>query len=420
MSVAQNFGRQTFAASAIPGSSVRPADVRHRPFYRTAPVRVCLMVDSLGPDAGTEKLVASLATGFDPEIIEAHVCCFETSTRLASLGASVRTAVFPLQRVNSLAGLGQLRRFRAYLKRNNIDAVHSFMTKSYIFSVLAAQRTGCRIISSRLSCGYWHTKKLIWMFRVLNRYATHILTNSTAAKNLTASVEKAPLDKITVVYPGVDLRRFSFSAGNAAACSALGIPKEAPVVGIVANFRPVKDLHLFLKAAAVISKAAPSAVFLLVGQGELRPELQRLAAELGIAERVYFSLPDGAVPDYLARMSVGCLSSQSEGLPNAILEYMAAGLPVVATDVGGVAELVRDGLTGFLVRDRTPEAFARPVIQLLENENLRARMGELALERARARFDSGAAVKRLQQFYIDAVRDFRTAPELPCPDALSL
>ena len=310
--------------------------------------------------------------------------------------------VFPLTRINSTVGIRQMWRFRAYLKQNSIDVVHSFMNNSAIFSVLAAQGSGCRaIITSRLNCGYWYTRKWIWTFRILNRYSTHILSNSALAKKITVSVERVAPHKVTVFYPGVDLHRFA--SGNPSGGASLGIPTDALVVGIVADFRPVKDLPLFLRAAALVSQAFPSAAFLLVGQGPLKPELQRIAAELGLAKRVFFSVPEVAVADYLARMSVACLSSQSEGLPNAILEYMAADLPVVATDVGGISELVRDGVNGFLVRTRAPDAFAGPIIQLLRDQNLRMAMGRKGLERAKAEFDISAAVARLQRFYMEAV-----------------
>jgi glycosyltransferase involved in cell wall biosynthesis len=188
---------------------------------------------------------------------------------------------------------------------------------------------------------------------------------------------------------------------------SLGVPSDAQVVGVVANYRPVKDLALFLKSAHIVAAAAPQAAFLLVGRGELRSELEKLAVELGIGDRVFFSDGRGSVPDYLARMSVACLSSLSEGLPNAILEYMAAGLPVVATDVGGNSELVADGDTGYLVRGRTPEAFAEPIIRLLRDHALRAVMGQKGLERARTEFDLSAAVRRLEGFYISAVENAR-------------
>lgn len=396
---------------------VPPGDLRQTP--HSPLLRVCLVVDSLRPDAGTEKLVERLASAFDPAVIEAHVCCFETSERLKRLPTQVQPTVFPLRSINTLAGVRQMYAFRAYLRRNRIEAVHSFMNKSAIFSVLAAQGTGCRtVITSRLNFGYWYTRRLAWMFRILNHFSTHVLTNSALAKELTVSVEGISPDKITVLYPGVDLRRFA--SGNPQTAAALGIPRDALLVGIVANFRPVKNLPLFLRAAAVVSAAVPSAAFLLVGQGSLKPKLQQLAAELGIADRVFFSSPEGAVPDYLARMSVACLSSESEGLPNAIMEYMAAGLPVVATDVGGIPELVRDGASGFLVRTSKAEDFAAPIIQLLRNEDLRSTMGRRGLERAKAEFDMSASVARLQQFYIDAVagvpgREMVTRPPSTVP-----
>ncbi|HUK15735.1 MAG TPA: glycosyltransferase [Bryobacteraceae bacterium] len=387
------------SARVEPASSKRWEKIPGQP-----QLRVCLVIDSLGPSSGNEILVARLANGFDPAVIEAHVCCFEASERLSRLRPHVRTAVFPLTRVNSFAGVRQMLRFYRYLKQNRIDAVHSFMNNSAMFSVLTARAAGCRaVITSRLNCGYVYTRRLIRIFRVLNRFSTHVLANSAAAKKVAAEVEKIPLEKITVFYPGVDLEKFAPSRGVFPAGTQWDIPLGAPVVGIVANFRPVKDLALFLRSAAVVLRSVPHAAFLVVGQeGPLKPALEKLAAELGIAERVFFSSAEVPVADYLARMSVACLSSQSESLPNAILEYMATGLPVVATDVGGVEELVSDGVNGFLVRTRTAEAFAEPIIRLLQDENLRAAMGLRGLKRARTEFEIAASVARLEQFYIEA------------------
>jgi glycosyltransferase involved in cell wall biosynthesis len=255
------------------------------------------------------------------------------------------------------------------------------------------------VVTSRLNTGYWYTPRLLRLYRVLNSSTTRILTNSEFAKQVVLDAERAPAGKITVWYPGVDLARYGRSAGDPHAALALGIPEARPVVGIVANYREVKDLPLFLRAAQKVAAAMPEPVFLLAGSGELKAELERLAVSLGIGGRVFFSDGRGAVPDYLARMAVACLSSKSEGLPNAILEYMAAGLPVVATDVGGNAELIEDGSNGFLVRSRDPEAFARPIIELLRNHELRERMGQRGLARARARFDRAGAVRSLEDFY---------------------
>jgi glycosyltransferase involved in cell wall biosynthesis len=211
-----------------------------------------------------------------------------------------------------------------------------------------------------------------------------------------AEAEGVPLDRIDVLYNGVDLARY----GAATADDCLGIPGAAPVVGIVANYRPVKDLGLFLRAARIVAAEAPDAAFLLVGHGPLRDELGQLAAELGIAHRVFLSDGKGEVPGFLARMSVGCLCSLSEGFSNAILEYMAAGLPVVATDAGGNAEAVEHGVTGYIVGSREPEAFAGPIIRLLRDQGLRREMARRARERCRERFEIGAAIRRLEQYYL--------------------
>ena len=371
----------------------------------TAPLKVCLVADTIGPNAGTEKLVAALATAFDPKVIEARVCCLSNSKRLAQIGSAVRTAVFPTDRIYSLTGVLQTWRFRRYLIREQIDVVHSFMNNSAVLSTFAACGSGCKaVITSRLNSGYWYTPQWVRLFQVVNRFSTHILTNSKFAKDVTVSVEKVNPEKVHVFYPGVDLARFATTSADLSAAASLGIPASVPVVGIVANFRPVKDLSLFLKAAAKVAAVLPETAFLLVGQGPLRRDLEQLAAESGLQDRVYFSLPDGDVRDYLARMSVACLCSESEGLPNAILEYMAAGLPIVATDVGGVPELVHHGVNGYLVHTRSPEDFATPIIRLLQDDGLRVSMGRCGLERAQKEFDLGAAISQLQEFYIEAAR----------------
>ena len=159
----------------------------------------------------------------------------------------------------------------------------------------------------------------------------------------------------------------------------LGIPEGAAVVGIVANYRPVKDLPLFLRAAKIVKENVPHAAFLLVGKGESLAELTDLARELNIANSVFFTNGEGDVRDHLASMSIACLSSVSEGFSNAILEYMASGLPVIATAVGGNGEAILEGQTGYLVRERTPEAFAAPIIRLLQNEDLRRQMASNSL-----------------------------------------
>jgi glycosyltransferase involved in cell wall biosynthesis len=217
-------------------------------------------------------------------------------------------------------------------------------------------------------------------------------------------VERADTAKIDVLYNGVDMERYARRPDLAGFSGSPAIPPQFRIVGIVANYRPVKDLPLFLRAARIVAGAVPDAAFLLVGQGPQRAELTHLAAELGIADRVFFTDGNGAVPDHIARMTVACLSSASEGFSNAFLEYMAAGLPVVATDVGGNAEAIQDGPSGYLVRTQAPEALAMPIIRLLQNESLRATMARASNERCREKFDIGQAICELEDYYVELLK----------------
>lgn len=365
-------------------------------------VKVCLLVDTVAAFAGTENQVSETVMHMDSDAFEVHLCCLEDSARLRELKSCCHAAVFPLTRLHSINGLRQILRFRSYLKRNRIEVIHAFMTKTAIFGVLAARWSPCRaVLTSRLSTGYWYTPSALLAFRYLNRHTTRVFANSEAAKRSAVDAERLDPDRIDVIYNGVDMLRYAATAGDASFCHGIGIRPDAPVVGSVANLRPVKDVALFLRAAKAIAAEVPDALFMVVGTGPQREELGLLAADLGIADKVFFSDGRGTVPDYLRRFSVACLTSKSEGFSNAILEYMAAGLPVVATDVGGNAEAIEHGCTGYLVRDRSPEAIAAPVIQLLRDHSGRAVMGQRALDRCRRLFSIETYIRRMQDYYRD-------------------
>ena len=174
---------------------------------------------------------------------------------------------------------------------------------------------------------------------------------------------------------------------------------SAKVVGIIANLRPVKDHALFLRAAAIVAGQVPDVAFVLLGEGSLRADLEALAEELGIADKVFFAGRVGHVQDYLARMDIGCLSSNSEGFPNTICEYMAAGVPVVATDVGGMREAVEHGVTGYVVPHGRPEEFAKHIIELLKDDDKRTEMGRKSLESCREKFDIELSIREFEEYY---------------------
>ena len=371
---------------------------------RSTPISVCLLSDTVGLDAGTERQVVETAKRLHKERFDVHVICLEDSPQLRSLEGVCNIAVFPTPSVNSWSGLVQVRRFRQYLRQHRIQIAHAYMNKTATFAVLTSLASDRIVITSRLNTGYWYTPRLRTMFRLLNLRTNAIMANSLEAKRIAVETEGLAPDRVRVVYQGVDMTKFSRGLGNPSACDRLGIPRNAPVVGIVANLRPVKDHALFLRAAKIVAGEIPDAAFLLAGRGELYQELCNLASELGIRERVFFTQGEGNIMDYLARMSIGCLTSFSEGFSNAIMEYMGAGLPAVAIDVGGNRDAIIDGETGFLVADRSPEAFAKPLIKLLRDEDLRAGMGERGFQRCVDYFEVGKTIGQLEEFYESLVQ----------------
>ncbi len=362
-------------------------------------IAVCLLSDTVGLDAGTERQVVETAKRLDKNRFEVHVVCLEDSPQLRSVAAPCHTAVFPTRSVNSRQGLQQLMRFRQYATEHGLQILHGYMNKTSLFAVLAALGTDRIAVTSRLNTGYWYTPALRRMFRVMNLRADGIMANSQEAKRIAVETERLRPERVEVVYQGVDMTKFSRGLGDPAAAERLGVPRNARVIGITANLRPVKDHALFLHSAKLIADAVPDTAFLLIGRGELYDDLRKLAADLGIGERVFFTQGEGSVMDYLARMSIGCITSFSEGFSNAIMEYMAAGMPVVAINVGGNRDSVVDGETGYLVDERSPEAFAKPIIELLRNEELRARMGSRGFDRCTELFEVNHTIGQLESYY---------------------
>lgn len=362
-------------------------------------IRVCLLCDTVGNDAGTERQVVETAKRLDKNRFDVHVCCLETSSQLKGLEGHCPTAVFPTASVNSWSGILQAARFRRYLDRHHIQIVHAYMNKTAMFAVLTSLACSRIVITSRLNIGYWYTPALRNVFRILNLRTNGVMANSQEAKRIAIETEHLNPDKVAVVYQGVDMTVFNRGLGDASVSQRLGIPPNIRVIGIVANLRPVKDIPLFLRAARIVAQEFDDVVFLVAGDGEQYQELYQLVGELALQDRVFFTRGQGKIMDYLSRMCIACLTSFSEGFSNAVMEYMAAGLPVVATDVGGNRDAIVDGETGYLVRERTPEAFAKPVIHLLRNEDLRRQMSLAGFQRCTECFEVSKTIRQLEQFY---------------------
>jgi len=263
-------------------------------------------------------------------------------------------------------------------------------------------RVPARIASRRETLG-WRTNAQRFVERRAYNLAHAVVANSDAARKQLIS-EGVRSTKIKTVHNGLSFDRISPQTRltRSELLVSFGMPDEpdSQIVTIVANLRhPVKNYPMFLQAARIVHDASPDTKFVIAGEGELLTRMRKLAEELGLGGSVFFLGRCDRVADLLSLSDICALSSTAEGFSNAILEYMAAGRPVVVTDVGGAREAVVDGVTGYLVPSNDHSAMAERIASLLRNRDQAREMGERGREITRARFSCEAQLANTEELY---------------------
>lgn len=296
-----------------------------------------------------------------------------------------------------------LRAGATLLRKEGIRIAHCYLPAANTLGPVAARLGGIRrtIVSKRSLSNYKERSRLAASAESLgNRLADVVMVNSDAVRRDVEQTETCWQGKFRKIYNGVAPIPGWGPEERAAFRRSEGIPVDARVVLCVSNFYPYKGHADLVDAIARIAPGFPGAVFLLVGRDSGTLERTRsLARERGIGETVRFPGGRTDVPDLLRASDLFVHPSHEEGFSNAILEAMAAGLPVVATDVGGNPEAVVDGETGRLVPVRDPEAIAAALGELLADERLRRAMGESGRKRAMERFSLGRMVAEIESLY---------------------
>lgn len=311
---------------------------------------------------------------------------------------------FPITSFYNHTMVVQLRRFAQYLREKEIEIIHAQDFYSNIFGMIGATLAGVPArIAFKGETEFSRTPRQRFAERCSFRLAHAVVANSEAVRNQMIREGVAP-SKLVTIYNGIDLQRVAPSEGRRReeVLAGFGLPYEPHrrFVTIVANIQhPVKDHPMFLRAARRVRDAVPDAAFVIAGKGQLKDSLQAYATELGLTEDVFFIGRCDRVGDLLGVSDVGVLSSKAEGFSNSILEYMAAALPVVATDVGGAREVVIEGETGHLVPSGDDIAMGEHIISMLRAPERARLMGERGRRIVVERFSWEAQVSILQNFY---------------------
>lgn len=352
---------------------------------------------------GTETVVSQLVLGMDPSRFRPVACCMYEP---GELGEKLLRAGEPV--VHGL-GAGRwdprigVRLFRLLRKERAavLFIVNQPLTQFWgtLCGILAG--VPVRIMAIRSTGKVNRISRRLLINRLTLPWITRVTALGPTHKAYLMERERIPASKIEIIPNGVNLQRFSADGTGTDLRQRLGLPAAAPLVGIVAMLRPEKNHRLFLEAARQVLAKIPAAHFLIIGDGKERPGLEGWVREAGIGPHVHFLGVREDVPSLVKLLDVAVLSSRPvvETLSNAVLEYMAAARPVVATRVGCLPEQVAEGETGFLVDPNDAEGMAAKITRLLQDESLRQRMGQAGFARVKERYTVERMIRETESLF---------------------
>jgi len=360
-------------------------------------------VDSLNV-GGTETQAVELARRLDPPRYDVTLGCLRAQGPLLERLRDSSVAIvefYPKGGLDSAGGIYQLLRLSAFLRRGGFDIVHTHDLWSNLMGVPAAWMARVPvIISSRRDLAHfdWYrTGRRVWLRRIQN-LSDVVLTNADPIRDGLIAEDGFAPQKVRVIHNGVDLERFSVGPRDRG--KLFPGAGEGKLIVLVGNMiTDVKGHGVLISAAPEVVRAYPKTRFVLVGGGNKRSDFENQVKDLGLEASFLFLGRRGDVPAILACCDIAVLPSLAEGLPNAVLEYLAAGLPVVATAVGGNLEIIQDGITGLLVPPQDSQALAAALMRLLSDNDLAVRIAGAGHDYVKQNFSFERLVTDMVQLY---------------------
>mgnify|MGYP000524080929 CR=1 FL=1 len=292
----------------------------------------------------------------------------------------------------SLRGVFSVLKLVLLLRRERVSVVQTYFQDATVISGLAAwlARVPVRIACFR-DMAFWESKAKKKLMKCIYPLMTTFACNAWAVASHFQKLFSLPKEKFLVVPNGIDSSLFSIGPFSG----------QVENIGIVGNMtRQVKRMDLFVDAAAIVAKKYPQISWHLIGDGYLVEKLKEQANDLRVINNLHFVGRIDNVREYIKSMQIGVICSDSEGLSNAIIEYMFSGVATVATAVGGNVELIENGVTGLTTPAGDAEALARALMQLIENPNLRRDIIDKAYQQASIRFNWEESISMHRQLYL--------------------
>ena len=361
--------------------------------------RVLYIVEDL-ESGGAERVVVNLATRLDRSRFEPAVCCL---AKRGALADEIEREGIRLHVLDKKPGIrpALLWRLQRLIARLRPDVIHSHLFTGNAWGRLAGWLAGTpRIVASEHSVDLWKNGVRLFVDRMLAVPTYRLIAKSDAIADFYKTVVRIPPRKVATIRNGIDLSLYGNGVDRSAVRASIGVPQDVMLVGAIGRLSPEKGHEVLVEALGMLRDERSNIHAAIAGEGPSGWELDEQVRANGTGRVVHLLGHRSDVPALLAAADMFALPSHREGLPLALLEAMASGLPVIATDVGGCREVIENGRNGILISPGSPEQMARAIKRLALDEGLRRALGYAARRTIEQRFSIDRMVRQVEELYL--------------------
>ncbi len=354
---------------------------------------------------GLEKILTAIVLNLNKEKYNVSVWCLREGGFFAD--ALIKEGI-DVKILHISTSRNPLSIYKLYklLKNRKFDIIHTHAYSAGTIGRISAFLAGIPVIISHNHSVYdYYNWYYHFVERLLSFITDRVICISDMVNRFAKETQRINPNKLVTIHNGIDNIRIVSGKGTSDLRKELGIPINHSIICIIAHMEEHKGLKYLLKSASLLLESKSNISFLLVGDGALTGELKKLCIYLKIEKNVIFAGERSDIPEILSLTDIFVLPSLREGLGLAILEAMACGKPVIATNVGGIPEIVKNGVSGILVSPGDPEALQTAIKELLDDKEMQKKMGYEGKKICEMNFNSGTMVDKVEELYSTLVNE---------------
>lgn len=357
---------------------------------------------------GVQQQLLSLLKAYSRERFNPIFCCLGPKEEIGKEIEETKIGFIPLNKLRyNRFSPGIVLELYRLMKKKQIHVVRTHRYRSNLYGRLAAFLAGVPVIIASVHDNYRTDKrpKRRIMNRILSKITDKIVAVSENVKEDIIRYDSIDPSKIEVIPNGIDVERFNPEKNTADIRKEFSLEEDDIVIGFIGRIVPAKGLEYLLNALPYLKEEFKSIKLLIVGEGSLVEELKERAKKNNIFDNILFIGRRRDIPEILASINIFVMPSIAEGLPNALLEAMAMGKPIVTTEVGGIPEIVKNGFNGLLVPPRDTLSLSKAIKELISNDRLAAKLGQAARDLVHDNLSIKAIAQKWQSLYLSILKE---------------